>query len=276
MRKPQDPISAARWLDVRNTATETAPAHGLLRITGVDSDGTITVGKPDADGQTTILVNGPVAIPAGEYGQAHNSSPCAVLYDSGDGTPAAGETWGAASSSWKARKSKAGGRVLSAGNTSTALVNLNHAWGALGAPLRKIEYLDTPYTPPDNSWGDTGLSIVLPIVGTYLIVANSTGELATASNATAAFEYAEIRTRLYNVTRSLTVDYSTCYVVSVEQDGNGAQQTASVSLLYTSQQASEEIRMEAYLYTSGGTVNTKTLHGPGSEGVTTILYVLLP
>ncbi len=114
-----------RWLSVYNTSGEQIPAFGLIRVTGADSVGVLQAAKPNADGQQ-VMVNGPVPIPVAAYGSATNDFPNYALYDTGDGTPAVGDTWGAGSGSWKLRKNKAGfrpqaGAVPSSGLTIVAL-----------------------------------------------------------------------------------------------------------------------------------------------------------
>src|SRR5262245_46624012 len=97
-----------RWVDIKYGGVSTVPSFGLLRVTGVDSDGVITVDQPNADGQD-VLVNGPSELTSSfPYGTATRESPIHALYDSGDGTPAVGEVWGAGASSWKLRKAKQG------------------------------------------------------------------------------------------------------------------------------------------------------------------------
>jgi hypothetical protein len=103
---------------VKNTHSETAPAHGLLLVENAEKNqnGHIvySVTKPDgSDG--TYLVNGPAAIPATGIGLATDAMVAWVAYDDGD-TPAAGETWGPASGSWLLTKDESGWQIQGAGD----------------------------------------------------------------------------------------------------------------------------------------------------------------
>ncbi len=103
----RDAVSQIRWLSCKNANVGTIPAFGLVRVTGANGDRVLTVDKPNADSQA-VLVNGPADIPAGGNGICTRDSPADVLYDTGDGTPANGDTWGAAAGSWKLRSGKTG------------------------------------------------------------------------------------------------------------------------------------------------------------------------
>lgn len=100
-------------IPVKNTTTEVIPAFGLMRRVDVNDDGVLTVAKPDTDGQV-VLVNGPTAIPPSTYGNATAQGQgtynprVLIAYDNTDGTPANGETWGAKSGDWLARKNQPG------------------------------------------------------------------------------------------------------------------------------------------------------------------------
>ncbi len=112
--RPQSQGSAIRWLEVYNAGNEDIPPCAVCRVTGVDSDtGIITVDKPNGDSLREIIIAGPQFIRAGEYGQGHRADPCpAVLYETADGTPAAGEDWGTKADSWKIHKGRTGFRAL--------------------------------------------------------------------------------------------------------------------------------------------------------------------
>jgi hypothetical protein len=114
-------------MPVANTTAEEIPAFGLMRVTGTDDDGRAQVAKPDTDGQTNLLVNGPLPVNPNGYGQGHCESPCVVAYDTDDGTPAAGEDWGAASGSWKLKKDQTGASPV--GGVSAGSVNVMHGFG---------------------------------------------------------------------------------------------------------------------------------------------------
>lgn len=109
-------MNRIRWLDVVNTTNENAPGGALLRITGMTDDGVYQVAKPSADNQGQLLINGPIALLAGDQGIAAFETPFPAVYESGDGTPAIGETWGAKSGEWKLRKGYTGFVILSTTN----------------------------------------------------------------------------------------------------------------------------------------------------------------
>ncbi len=136
-------IRDIHWFDVYNDSGEEIPAFGIMRMSGIDDLGVLKVAKPNTDGQTDVLVNSPVPIPIGKYGQGHRNSPCAVYYDTAN-TPAAAETWGAAASSWKLTKNKAGGKII--GGVVSPIVTVGHNFGGSGSSgdeLAKVSSDDT-------------------------------------------------------------------------------------------------------------------------------------
>jgi hypothetical protein len=111
MRTPIHPIDRIHWCNCVNGGGETIPAFGAVRVASVADDGTLSVEKPDTDGQD-VFFNGESDIPAGGYGVCTRDWPAYALYESGDGSPGSGDKWGAGAGSWKLRKGKAGFRVL--------------------------------------------------------------------------------------------------------------------------------------------------------------------
>lgn len=105
---------------VYNTTSDVIPGFALMKRTGVNADGQITVAKPDADG-LVCMVNGPLAIGPSSVGQGSWDVQAIIAYDPQDGAPAAGETWGAGTGSWIARKDKSG--FLIDGGAGFGLVN---------------------------------------------------------------------------------------------------------------------------------------------------------
>jgi len=99
------PGDVQRWLRVRNETSEEIPPFAAMRMTGLTTTSTgtvINVAKPNTDSATAmILFNGPVAIPANKDGIGTRTFPLTAAYDTADGTPAAGDKWGPAASSWK-------------------------------------------------------------------------------------------------------------------------------------------------------------------------------
>lgn len=107
----RDLHSGVRWIAVKNDTAEEIPAFAVMRVSGRETTGEYKVAMPNADSQTGCLINGPVVIPVAKYGQALDDFPWAVLYDTGDGTPAVGEAWGPGNGSWKLRKGKTGYQI---------------------------------------------------------------------------------------------------------------------------------------------------------------------
>jgi len=109
-----------RWR-FRNDATTTAPASGVLRMTGmatVDGVQYMTVSKPDTSFNRLYLVNGLQDVAANDYGWAtflwHADY---VLYDTGN-TPAFGESWGPQNGTWTLKKYRYGFTIMG-GNITT-------------------------------------------------------------------------------------------------------------------------------------------------------------
>ncbi len=90
-----------------NSGTNTIPSFGLVRVTGVNAQGVALVDQPNTDGQD-VYVNGPLPIPASAYGAVSRDWPLFAAYDAASGTPAIGDTWGAAAGSYLLTKGKAG------------------------------------------------------------------------------------------------------------------------------------------------------------------------
>ena len=106
--KAQEEQDMIRWLSCRNdSSSEEIPAYGAVRPVSVDDDGTLVVAEPDEDSQWVYLA-GPEPIPASGYGRCTADAPVFALYDSGDGTPALDEAWGAASGSYQLAKDNTG------------------------------------------------------------------------------------------------------------------------------------------------------------------------
>lgn len=110
-----DRDSMIRWIPCfNNSSGEEIPAHAAVRPVSVDEDQILTVAKPNADNQWAYIV-GPEPIAASGYGRCTADAPITALYDSGDGTPALDEDWGAENGSYKLAKTKTG-FVIQGGN----------------------------------------------------------------------------------------------------------------------------------------------------------------
>lgn len=104
-----------RWLRFKNTTSGEIPVFAAMNMTGV-VDGIVQVGQPSVDSSTSrIIFNGPVAVAAGKEGVGTRTFPLTAAYDTGDGTPGAGDKWGPASGSWKLKSAKRGYMFIGAG-----------------------------------------------------------------------------------------------------------------------------------------------------------------
>lgn len=109
----------------RVDASETVPAYGVLRVTGmVDVDGRYIykIDKPNATFSRLCLVNGPdeVTYRSGSTGYGWGTwlwHADYVLYDTGN-IPAFGETWGPQNNTWTIKKNHPG-FLIQGGNTGT-------------------------------------------------------------------------------------------------------------------------------------------------------------
>ncbi len=126
------PDAGIRVLEVFNATANDLPGFALLRITGEDADGALTVGVPNADSQTGLLVNFPSVLPAGGYGQAHQDFPASVLFESGEGTPVVGQEWGAKAGDCKLHPGKKGYLIKAVGTTEYATVMPTTGGGTTG------------------------------------------------------------------------------------------------------------------------------------------------
>lgn len=99
-------LASKRYLSAKNnSAVNTIPPFGLVRVVSVDSSGLYTVDQPNADSQQ-VLVNGPQAIAPSGYGAVTQDWPTYAAYTGGP--PATGQTWGAASGSYYLTSGKTG------------------------------------------------------------------------------------------------------------------------------------------------------------------------
>ena len=179
MPKVIDWIEQIRWLQCRNVGGSTIPSFGLMRITGADSDGTLQVQQPNTNGQQ-VVVNGPTPIIASAYGLATNQTPIYALYETSDGTPANGETWGAGASSYKLRKNTDGFIVEGAAGSGRVLVRRDVSSGGGGTT--------SPLTTKGDLWvyGTTDARLPVGTNGYYLVAdsAETTGLKWVAASST--------------------------------------------------------------------------------------------
>lgn len=119
-------LSVLQRMRFRNDAGSQAPAFGILRVTGFVADAEepyVTVGQPNTYGsQHSHAINDEVPVEPGKFGLCTLGLTVPALYDSADGTPAFGESWGPRASTWKLKKNTGGFRVLGVTDSANHLV----------------------------------------------------------------------------------------------------------------------------------------------------------
>ena len=101
MPHQDSPLKRIHWHPFRNAGTETIPAFGVMRITGVENRNGVavyTVDKPSTTFQRLYLINGPKQVAAEGYGSGTFDVTYALC--SSSASPAYGESWGAKHSEW--------------------------------------------------------------------------------------------------------------------------------------------------------------------------------
>jgi hypothetical protein len=152
---PVDPLSAIRWLAVKNSSGETAPAYAVMKVTGYEaSTGAFTVTKPDeaSISPVKLLVNSAGPIANGEYGSATRDFPVLAKVASGS----AGDEVGTTASSWELSNDESGFNLWQDVGSSLAVVNaVGGSGGTVTGGTRRVRIDDTfvqdtdpPVTPP--------------------------------------------------------------------------------------------------------------------------------
>lgn len=124
----RDPVSQQRWVEFRNASGQDIPSFGVLQITGSETLGVgrkvLTVTRPDGTAGATYAINGhlPVAAGSTKGGVCTMSWPANAAYDTGDGTPAINEVWGAKSGQFTLAKAKAGFKIAGTPENGRVLV----------------------------------------------------------------------------------------------------------------------------------------------------------
>lgn len=132
------PFAQNPWKRFRNASGETIPPFSVMRITGATNNHgeiTFTVALPNATFCRSYLVSGPVAIANGDSGLGTTLAQAGyVAYNSGSGSPAYGEEWGAKEGQWELEKDRPG-FIIEGGIKFTAGVN------AVAAAQREVTQL---------------------------------------------------------------------------------------------------------------------------------------
>lgn len=136
-RKQRNPYSKNHNVSVKNASTSvTIPAFALVRSTGTDAQGALTVDQPSADGQD-VYINGLTAILPSRYGLASKDDSLFAVYDPGSGTPVVGDAWGASAGSYLLTKGKPGFTIQSAPNTTQKIVLVSRS---AATPVYGLDY----------------------------------------------------------------------------------------------------------------------------------------
>jgi hypothetical protein len=120
------PFDNQQWVEFVNASAGQIPACGVVRGTGVSvveaGRVVLVVDQPNAFGcQSNCFVNGPVPVPAGQYGYSTRSAVVLALYETADGAPAFGDGWGPRAGTWKLKKNTGGFFCLGIANASLGL-----------------------------------------------------------------------------------------------------------------------------------------------------------
>lgn len=126
----RSPFKQRPWKPFRNASGEVIPPFSVMRITGAENtttpDGALryVCAKPNSTFCTRYMVSGPFATPAGSKdGICTTLSEAGyVAYNSGAGTPALDEEWGAKTGQWTVEKNRPG-FIIDGGTKTTAGVN---------------------------------------------------------------------------------------------------------------------------------------------------------
>jgi|GEM_PF-4674563 len=170
---PDGILDTVQWLEFRNDNAGTVPAYGVMQVTDVvvlePGRVVVTVDQPDSSGDTgNCVINGPVDVASGDTGICTRTGVLAALYDDGSGTPAAGDSWGPAASSWKLTKNSGGFLSLGAPTNTTlhlAMFSLQPASNSILAVL-----VDKDYTGGEHiaySWVEVTASASTPVTYTH-------------------------------------------------------------------------------------------------------------
>ena len=126
-------VADIRWLPAKNTGASEIPGFGAVACSDLNSDGILEVARPTVNGET-VYINSAQPIAVGAYGIVTMESPIHALYETGDGTPANGETWGAEASSYKLNKGNTGFTICGGVTNGRVFVERSGLGGSSGVP----------------------------------------------------------------------------------------------------------------------------------------------
>lgn len=180
------------WFPAKNISGEEIPTYGLVRVTGVTSDGQLEVQKPNTDGQD-VWIAGDGAFINGGF-SAITRQAMYARYETADGTPANGETWGAGNGSFKLRKGNSGFTVIGNPVNETVLVAPERGGGADGDTYfdhtEFMVYLASgAQSVNTTSWEDVDFGTTLYEDDPYSLITLNSGNTATIMVADATYNY---------------------------------------------------------------------------------------
>jgi hypothetical protein len=124
-------FSSQPSLPVKNGTGQTAPAFGVVRLTGISGD-IRTFDKPGANDDQHVYILAGMSVPPGGVGIAYFAPLCQAAYDPADGTPVLGEEWGSRANTHLLRKGNKGFRI--AGEPDSGIVVVARVTAGGSAP----------------------------------------------------------------------------------------------------------------------------------------------
>lgn len=114
------------WVEFYNNSGEEIPPFACIRVSATitrNNRNGFYASKPNTYGaQFSHRFNGPTKVAAGNWGVCTIGPQSFALYDSADGSPGFGESWGPRSGTWKLKKNTGGFRILGNADTSNTVV----------------------------------------------------------------------------------------------------------------------------------------------------------
>lgn len=170
MPHQDSPLKRIHWHPFRNVGSETIPAFGVMRITGVEERHGVavyTVDKPSTTFQRLYLINGPKQVAAEGYGSGTFDVTYALC--SSSASPAYGESWGAKHSEWLLFQHRPGffmlGGYTGDGAAQRALVRqqeVSELWGSLDGSLSQGSSATLSVHFRDSAtWTDSTMNITV-------------------------------------------------------------------------------------------------------------------